>query len=135
MKTSAWAAGLLLLAGVIAGCNNDGIASLEGTLLIDDKPAPEGVQLAFDSLEPGVRGAAGVTDSKGRFYAIYSVHKNGAPVGECRARLANGQDMTPPEPGKPLNRKYPDEYYTEITTFTVESGGSDIELEITSKKD
>ena len=125
---------LILLALLTAGCGDDGVAELEGTLLLDGQPAPEGIGLAFDSLEPGVRGAAGVTGPGGKFKAIYSISRDGCPTGECRARLAIGNEMSPPEQGQALNKKYPDEYYTEISTFEVKSGSNTIELEITSKE-
>ena len=125
----------LVFVFAFVGCQkNDGVATLTGTLLIDGKPAPDGVALSFDPSVRGKRGSAGFTDADGNFEAIYSMSRKGVQVGECIARLANGVDMEPPKPGKSLNRAYPDKYYLEIKTFIVEPGRNKIELEITSKK-
>ena len=134
MKTKLACLGLLVCAAcVTAGCGNpDGIAQLEGTVTIDGKPAPEGLAITFDPVEKGVRGSSGITDGKGNYHAIYSIHQDGVAIGECVARLTNGIDTAPPKPGKKVKSPYPEKYYLEIKRFTVEPGSNTVDLEITT---
>jgi hypothetical protein len=124
--------GLIVLS--FTGCNKDGVARVEGTLTVDGQPAPAGVKLIFDPVEPGERESTAETDEDGRYVAKFSVQREGVYMGDCVVFLEIPLVGGPAEEGEELNLKYPDEYYREIKAFTVEGGKNVVDLEITSKK-
>lgn len=124
---------LILSALCVTGCQDDGIATMSGTLLIDGEPAPEGTTLLFDPVGKGFRTSWGECDKNGYYEAQYSLQREGVCVGECTARLQMREDELPEE-GVELNMKYPSKYYTEIKTFTVEPGRNKVDFEISSKE-
>ncbi len=134
---------LALLVIGLMGCGS-GLSTLEGTVTVDGKPAPEGISLSFTPVDGNGSPSYASTDSNGHYEAAFSFQKKGIEAGEHRVQLVPGSDPgsgTMPQIGpdgqpipssKPKRPQFPKEYYQEIQKITVESGHNSIDLDLKS---
>jgi hypothetical protein len=82
--------GALVLAGLIAGCGDDGRiprAKVVGTVTYRGKPV-EKVAVSFFPTTAGVRTGVGKTDAAGKFVLGTYDPDDGAPVGPCKVAFS-----------------------------------------------
>jgi hypothetical protein len=133
----------LLSTAVLLACapGCDGLASLEGTVTIDGKPAPAGVSLQFAPVTGKGSLSYASTDANGHYEAAFTFQKKGIQPGEHSVKLMPSQVETPmpkigpagrpvgPPPVSPL-KNIPQEYYQEIQKITVEPGSNTINIDL-----
>lgn len=135
--------GVVALVACVAGCG-ERLASLEGTVTIDGKPAPAGIAFEF-APSAGGSPSYGTTDASGHYEAAYTFKKKGIEIGEHTVKLLPsnvetgmpviGPDGKPvgPEPEDPL-KGIPQEYYQQIEKITVEAGANTHDIALTTGK-
>lgn len=128
----------------LTGCGN-GLSGLQGTVLVDGKPAPAGISLQFSPVGGGSPSYA-ETDAEGRYEAAFTFREKGIEVGEHIVSLtpgggsASGSMPVIGEDGKPVSGattgsdaaspNFPQKYYSEITRVKVEPGSNEIDIEL-----
>ncbi len=131
-----WLLGLLALV-LVAGCGGSDIASVEGTVKLDDKPLPNASVEFVPSA--GGRPASALTDSSGKYVLNFSGSREGAIPGPNLVRISTAMGTSSDEqgnniPGKPetiaaeYNVKSTLEFNVEvgkknIADFDLKSGG------------
>ena len=143
-----WSVLLTLFMLALTGCGG-GLSTLEGTVFVDGKPAPEGITFSFTPADGNGSPSYAKTDAGGHYEAAFSFQKKGIEAGKHRVHLVPGEDPgsgTMPQLGpdgkpipssKPKRPQFPKEYYQEIETITVENGHNviDLQLESTNRTD
>ncbi|MEW4562712.1 hypothetical protein AB1K70_09310 [Bremerella sp. JC770] len=117
---------------LVSGCYNNNLSTLgsvTGTVYINGKPAPKGINIEFDPVEQGVRGSNATTDASGQYEADYTLTRKGVRLGECVVKLSPPL-VVPKGPRHKRKLPYPEEYYEEITRVEITSGYNTVDLEI-----
>lgn len=127
---------------LLTGCGND-LSTLEGTVLVDGETAPEGLSLQFTPTEPGGSPSYASTDQDGHYEANFSFREQGIQPGRHSVRLVpggGGQHSMPtigpdgkPQPASAKTANFPESYYEEIQTVTIEPGSNEIDLDLTTE--
>lgn len=134
---------VVIVAPLLTGCGN-GLASLSGTVLINGKPAPEGVSLQFQPTFEGGSPSYAMTDKEGKYTAQFTFKSAGIQPGEHNVFLIPGAVKTPmpvigpdgnpvgPPPTNPM-KNMPRSYYESITLIEVESGSNEKDIQLTTE--
>lgn len=120
-----WGLLLVVVSLMVAGCDDGpGIASVEGTVTMDDKPLPNATVIFTPAA--GGRPAAGRTDSEGKYKLNFSAGRKGAIPGINKVRLTTKADPYENEDGTKVPASpetVPMEYNQQSTLeFNVEDG-------------
>lgn len=112
-------------------------ATVTGTLRLDGQPAPAGLRIDFQPLDPGGSGSSGATDTAGRYELWFNANLRGAMPGEhvvsVSVKRMTGPDGIPnvPEPlrGVRIPRTAGE---SSTLTRTVKPGANTIDVDIES---
>lgn len=126
---------LLFLATV--GCGGPYNANVDGVVTLDGQPVPRGT-VSFIPAGDGST-AYGRIDSSGN-YELRTGREEGLPAGEYMVTVVANElppesqtaDGGPPPPGKPITPAWYRSQGTSGLQYTVEPGGNDINLELSS---
>jgi hypothetical protein len=76
----------LLVIGVLVGCGNSDLGSVDGTVRLGGQPL-ENARVTFTPVEGG-RPAAGLTDNQGHYQLVFSRDDQGALIGEHTVNIS-----------------------------------------------
>ena len=121
---------LLPLTSLI-GCGDGKVASVSGTVTLDNKPLNK-AQITFRPVGKG-RPSTGFTDENGYYYLQYTTKQNGAEIGEHTVSITTGVEGDGGEI-KDIPETVPAKYNSETTLKKeVTSGSNTIDFDLTSK--
>lgn len=131
------AAMVLVGAVAVAGCADQQMGEVQGTVTFEGQPV-SGAMVLFEPHEQG-RPSLAVTDAQGRYQLTFSATQQGATTGKHLVRITTAQDAAFNDSGKvvvaALNEKIPADYNTQSTLeVTVEPGANQIDFDIPGSK-
>jgi|APSaa5957512622_1039677.scaffolds.fasta_scaffold304604_1 hypothetical protein len=136
------AIGMVLAAGIfllLGGCSDSNFGEVTGTVTIDGKPCPAGIEIMFEPQIEGGSVSQGVTGEGGTYEMHYTRDQKGVMVGKSLVRLQipmgfdpqSGQSMTD---GEELGKIVIPPEFGSDSTFEVEvkSGEQVIDIPVTT---
>ena len=87
---------ILGLSFIATGCGPRGMeATVSGTVSIDGKPAPAGIEVEFQPQVPNASPSKGVTDANGRYALRFNAYRDGVMAGESVVALSIRRTLGP----------------------------------------
>jgi hypothetical protein len=129
---------IALTAVLCAGCGpRSPGATVSGILRLDGQPAPAGLRIDFQPLDPAGSGSSGVTDAAGRYELWFNANLRGAMPGEhvvsVSVKRTTGPDGIPVVPEPLRGVRIPKTAGEDSTlTRTVMPGTNTIDVDIES---
>jgi hypothetical protein len=82
---------LILFALLFAGCSKSNLAYVNGKVLIDGQPAPEGLVVQFQPLDKNGSPSSSFTDKDGNYELQFSKTVKGAQIGSSKVTVTQPQ--------------------------------------------
>lgn len=121
---------------LLAGCGSEmKVAPVTGTVMLDGKPLVR-ASVTFQP-KAGGRPSFGVTDASGQYALTYSMHEQGAEVGECsvkvttRIQAENTEDDSGAE-GRLAPERVPARYAANPVVVDVKPQNNTIDISLTT---